>query len=166
MIADTLRQDKNNVVGGEVSVNGFSPRDKGIVWSNLTAHIDQIDRLHPYLTVEETLKFAWHCRSGGTHMKPFYDTNDAEVQSFVTKLDEEYWTVKTVLAGLGLTRCKDTFVGDNTSVRGVSGGEKKRVTVAEMSVIGVPVICCDEISTGLDGKCCGAATACCLIRTM
>jgi ABC-type multidrug transport system ATPase subunit len=32
----------------------------------------------------------------------------------------------------------------------VSGGEKKRVTVAEMLCVGTPVVCCDEISTGLD----------------
>lgn len=44
------------------------------------------------------------------------------------------------------------FTGDQTTVRGVSGGEKKRVTVAELAVARVPIMCCDEISTGLDGK--------------
>jgi ABC-type multidrug transport system ATPase subunit len=43
-------------------------------------------------------------------------------------------------------------VGDQENVRGISGGEKKRVTVAEMLCVGSPIICCDEISTGLDGK--------------
>jgi energy-coupling factor transporter ATP-binding protein EcfA2 len=41
-------------------------------------------------------------------------------------------------------------VGDQKTVRGVSGGEKKRVTVAEMLITSTPIICCDEISTGLD----------------
>ena len=34
----------------------------------------------------------------------------------------------------------------------MSGGEKRRVTVAEMGVTQFPVLCADEISTGLDGK--------------
>jgi ABC-type multidrug transport system ATPase subunit len=36
-----------------------------------------------------------------------------------------------ILDAVGLTRVKDTFVGGEGIVRGVSGGEKKRVTVAE-----------------------------------
>jgi ABC-type multidrug transport system ATPase subunit len=84
-------------------------------------------------------------------MKPYFGNDDA-VKKIVEQMDEEHYQVSKVMAGLGLTRVKDTFVGDQTTVRGVSGGEKKRVTVAEMSTIGVPVICCDEISTGLDGE--------------
>ena len=76
--------------------------------------------------------------------------SDPDVQKAIEKMDEEDWMVKAVMEGLGLTRVKDTFVGDNVAVRGVSGGEKKRVTVAEMFCVGAPVICCDEISTGLD----------------
>lgn len=58
-----------------------------------------------------------------------------------------------LIEGMGLARVRDTFVGDQSRVRGVSEGEKKRVTVAEMIAVGAPIICCDEISTGLDGKC-------------
>ena len=118
---------------------------------SLVAFIDQIDRLHPYLTVKETLDFAWQCRFGGTHARPFYDMEDPGVKKTVETMDDDDWLVNTVMEGFGLTRVKDTFVGDNTSVRGVSGGEKKRVTVAEMFCVGAPVMCCDEISTGLDG---------------
>lgn len=56
MIANTLSQNKDHVVGGEVSVNGHKPTDPGIIWTNLTAYIDQIDRLHPYMTVSEILE--------------------------------------------------------------------------------------------------------------
>lgn len=113
-------------------------------------YIDQIDRLHPFLTVLETCTFAWHCRSGGTHRKPFFGEG-TEVDETVAKMDKEMYAVNRILDAMGLTRVKDTFVGDQTRVRGVSGGEKKRVTVAEMLAIAVPVLCCDEISTGLDG---------------
>ena len=79
-------------------------------------------------------------------------SNDSEVLELIRHLDEEKWAVGKVLEALGLTRVKDTFVGDTSTVRGVSGGERKRVTVAELAVTRVPVLCCDEISTGLDGK--------------
>jgi ABC-type multidrug transport system ATPase subunit len=130
-------------------LTGVSPA-KGVVWTNLVSLIDQIDRLHPFLTVFETCKFAWLCRTGGTHRKPFWGEGE-EVEETIKKLDEEFQLVNKVLEAVGLTRVKDTFVGGEGIVRGVSGGEKKRVTVAEMLCIGTPVICCDEISTGLDG---------------
>ena len=40
----------------------------------------------------------------------------------------------------------------NDLVRGVSGGEKKRVTVAEALVSNARLFCMDEISTGLDAS--------------
>ncbi len=44
---------------------------------------------------------------------------------------------------------EDTFVG-NEKIRGLSGGQKKRVTVGEMMATRTFVDCYDEISTGLD----------------
>ncbi len=151
MIAGILPEDKQHITSGEVLVNKVTPKSKEVVWSNIVGYIDQIDRLHPYLTVKETCDFAWQCRSGGTHRTPLHNTGpDAAAQ--IAKMDEEEWLVTTVLESMGLTRVKDTFVGDQETVRGVSGGEKKRVTVSEMSVGRFPILCMDEISTGLDGK--------------
>lgn len=64
-----------------------------------------------------------------------------EIAAEIKRMDEELYTVFTVLEAYGLTRVKDTFVGDQETVRGVSGGEKKRVTVAEMSAGNFPVMC-------------------------
>lgn len=152
MIAATLVQSKDHVVGGSVSVNGIEQGTKNIIWSNLVSYIDQIDRLHARLTVSETLEFAWKCRSGGTHNKAFF-AKDEEAKKAIKEADEGLFFVNRIMEGLGLDRVRDTFVGDQQSVRGVSGGEKKRVTVAETFVLQCPVACCDEISTGLDGKC-------------
>lgn len=140
------------MVGGDVLVAGISPGKK-VYWPKLVAYIDQIDRLHSYLTVNETFDFAWTCRTGGTHRK-VYHGEDAEVDRFIAELDESNYLVNAMLDAVGLTRVKDTFVGDQERVRGVSGGEKKRVTVGEMYCVGTPVVCCDEISTGLDGEYC------------
>ncbi|KAI3695747.1 hypothetical protein L1987_78747 [Smallanthus sonchifolius] len=52
---------------------------------------------------------------------------------------------------LGLDTCADTMVGDQMR-RGISGGEKKRVTIGEMLVGTANVFLMDEISTGLDSS--------------
>ena len=44
--------------------------------------------------------------------------------------------------------CADTMVGDDM-LRGISGGQKKRVTASEMIVGPKKVLFLDEISTGL-----------------
>jgi ABC-type multidrug transport system ATPase subunit len=151
MLAGTLQQDKDHVVGGTIAMNKFTTISKDVAWSNLVGYIDQIDRLHPWLTVKETCEFAWRCRSGGSHRTPLYGKGE-EIDAEVKKMDEALLVVNHVLIGLGLARVQDTFVGDQENVRGVSGGEKRRVTVAEMGVTNFPVLCADEISTGLDGK--------------
>ena len=149
MIANTLHKGPQHVVGGTMHMALVHPTDPGIYWSNLVAYIDQIDRLHPYMTVQETAEFAWRCRTGGTHWKPYYGESP-EIDALIKDMDTKMVVVHKILDILGLTRVKDTFVGDQKTVRGVSGGEKKRVTVAEMLITSTPVICCDEISTGLD----------------
>jgi len=149
MIAGILPEDKDHEVGGSITINKVSPKSEHVTWTNLVGYIDQIDRLHPYLTVQETCEFAWRCRTGGTHKTPLVG-DGPNIDAEIKKMDEDLYTVVTVMQAMGLTRVKDTFVGDQQTVRGVSGGEKKRVTVSEMSVGGFPVLCMDEISTGLD----------------
>ena len=63
----------------------------------------------------------------------------AEVEGTVTKLIEK----------LGLSKAADTAVG-NAKVRGLSGGEKKRLSIA-CELLGDPsLLFCDEPTTGLD----------------
>ena len=178
MIANLLPQDSSHTLGGTVEVNGVDSQDDEIVWSNVVSYVDQIDRLHGYLTVKETLNFAFDCCYGGTHRGPFINEDTPDVNKLVKQLDEDGWLVDVIMRAVGLKRVEDTFVG-NDKVRGVSGGEKKRVTVAEMSECIDPFIsfmsdeifnsfcfvlcdlqptvaartfvdCFDEISTGLD----------------
>ncbi|KAJ0901494.1 putative ABC-type maltose transporter [Helianthus annuus] len=52
---------------------------------------------------------------------------------------------------LGLDICINTMVGDQM-IRGISGGQKKRVTTGEMIVGPSKVLLMDEISTGLDSS--------------
>eukprot|EP01018_Ginkgo_biloba_P004061 Gb_34646 [translate_table: standard] len=56
-----------------------------------------------------------------------------------------------ILKILGLDICADTLVGDEMR-RGISGGQKKRLTTGELLVGPARVLLMDEISTGLDSS--------------
>lgn len=118
MIADILPKGKNYSQSGTVSLSGVTPTDPDVNWTSLVGYMDQIDRLHPYLTVFETCEFAWRCRMAGTHRRPWHGEGP-EVDATVAKMDDEMALVNMVLEGLGLLRVKDTFVGDQEKVRGI-----------------------------------------------
>eukprot|EP00878_Enallax_costatus_P039718 GHUV01045601.1.p1 GENE.GHUV01045601.1~~GHUV01045601.1.p1 ORF type:complete len:136 (+),score=37.20 GHUV01045601.1:442-849(+) len=65
------------------------------------------------------------------------------------RLQGSNFKVELVLRLLGLTNARNTIIG-SSMVRGVSGGERKRVTSGEMLVGNQRVLMMDEISTGLD----------------
>ena len=104
----------------------------------LATYVGQNDIHLPLLSVRETFQFAkdtWN----GTEPPGYNSVMDAAHQR----------KVNNVLKLLGLEHCADTPVGNNL-IRGVSGGEKKRVTFGEMLMANFRVMLMDEISTGLD----------------
>jgi ABC-type multidrug transport system ATPase subunit len=56
-----------------------------------------------------------------------------------------------LLRMLNMSHVSGTLVGDEF-VRGVSGGERKRVSIAEMMATGAPVQCWDNPTRGLDAS--------------
>mmetsp|Transcript_7724 Transcript_7724/g.15931 ORF Transcript_7724/g.15931 Transcript_7724/m.15931 type:complete len:795 (+) Transcript_7724:147-2531(+) len=118
-------------ITGRIEYNGVAKSDDpSLVIPNVCSFVQQLDIHAPYLTVKETFEFAKQCRTGGRES---------------TVAGSENLTIE----GLGLAHVKDTFVG-NSDVRGVSGGQRRRVTLGEMMEGWNPVACADEISTGLD----------------
>ncbi|RHY25374.1 hypothetical protein DYB32_008360 [Aphanomyces invadans] len=137
-LAGKLRTKSNvTTLDGEISYSGLSPNN--IDLSKLVSLVDQRDNHCATLTVRETFKFADMCLNGPPKKKerPGKLVDVANLRS------------ELVLHVLGLSNCADTVVGD-ALLRGVSGGERKRVTVGEMLVGGQSIFLCDEISTGLD----------------
>ena len=65
-----------------------------------------------------------------------------------------------LLRMLNITHTENTLVGDSF-VRGVSGGERKRVSIAEMMTTRARVQCWDNSSRGLD-----ASTALDFVRSL
>jgi ABC-type multidrug transport system ATPase subunit len=116
---------------------------------NVISFVGQLDFHAPRLTVQETFEFAFNCKSGGTHVPAEVIKSD-ECRQLVQKFDEENYRINLSMQILGLSGVADTFVG-NSEIRGVSGGQRRRVTTGEMSQASIlPVMCMDEISTGLD----------------
>ena len=113
---------------------------KGIKLSLLAAYVDQVDNHLPFLTVRETIAFA----NALANVSPELMGHSLLVEAAATRTER-------VLRLLHLEGCADTLVG-NAAVRGVSGGERKRVSVAEALVSNARLVCLDEISTGLDAS--------------
>ncbi|CRK34697.1 hypothetical protein BN1723_014897 [Verticillium longisporum] len=59
--------------------------------------------------------------------------------------------VKSTLETLGIAHTSDTVVG-NEFIRGVSGGERKRVSIAEVMETGAPLQCWENTTRGLDAS--------------
>lgn len=117
---------------GEILYNGDNIKSNKFLVSKVADYIEQNDTHAATLTVEETVKYAWVCTTGGNHS--YGVANDHMAALELNGEDERYTRVANILTSLGLTGCKDTVVG-NDMIRGVSGGQKRRVTSAEMLVI-------------------------------
>jgi ABC-type multidrug transport system ATPase subunit len=58
--------------------------------------------------------------------------------------------VNEVLVDLGLAKCQDTRIGVPGLIKGISGGEKKRLAFASEVLTNPSLLFCDEPTTGLD----------------
>ncbi|GLT82079.1 hypothetical protein SLE2022_004910 [Rubroshorea leprosula] len=97
-----------------------------------TGFVTQDDVLYPHLTVEETLVFTALLRLPNT-----------------LKKKEKVLHAEAVITKLGLTKCKNSIIGD-TSLRGISGGERKRVSIGQEMLINPSLLFLDEPTSGLD----------------
>ena len=97
----------------------------------------EVDTHFPQLTVGDTLTFAAHARA--PRELPAGVSKDA----FATHLRD------VVMAMFGISHTVDTRVG-NEYIRGVSGGERKRVTISEAALSNAPLQCWDNSTRGLD----------------
>ncbi len=130
---------------GRVEYNGVSLEDDpDMILPNICSFVGQLDNHAAYLTVRETFEFAFQCRTGGV-----LEHTGIHASNLANDIPRERFSENLTIDGMDLTQCADTFVGDD-NVRGVSGGQRRRVTVGEMMQGANPVACADEFSTGLD----------------
>lgn len=156
--------DRNLKKTGNITYNGHH-LDEFCV-QRTSAYISQSDNHLAELTVRETLDFAARCQGASegfseyikelAHVekeKKIRPSPDIDAFMKASSVSGKKHSVLTdyILKVLGLDVCSETLVG-NDMVRGVSGGQRKRVTSGEMIVGPRKTLFMDEISTGLDSS--------------
>ena len=97
-----------------------------------TGFVTQDDVLHPHLTVTETLVYTALLRLPNTFSK-----------------EQKIGVAEEVIVQMGLNRCKNNIIG-GPLLRGVSGGERKRVSIGQEMLIDPSLLFLDEPTSGLD----------------
>jgi ATP-binding cassette subfamily G (WHITE) protein 2 len=110
----------------------YNDKPLSVAMKRNTGFVAQHDMFYPYLTVTETLVFTALLR----------------LPNSLTKKDKVS-QAEAVIDQLGLTKCKSTIIGGKF-VRGISGGERKRVSIGQELLINPSLLFLDEPTTGLD----------------
>ncbi|KAI5364888.1 Putative AAA+ ATPase domain, ABC-2 type transporter, ABC transporter [Septoria linicola] len=126
----TLAQRQTATVRGQVLVNG--EEHPLTTHRAISSFVEQEDTLIGSLTVEETLKFAARLSLPRTVTRH-------EAKDRVSKLIEAF----------GLNGQRNTLIGTPLQ-KGISGGQKRRVSVATQLITGPRVLYLDEPTSGLD----------------
>ncbi|XP_074329259.1 ABC transporter G family member 31-like isoform X2 [Apium graveolens] len=164
LLALAGKLDKTLKKTGDITYNGCKLDE--FCTQRTAAYISQTDTHIAELTVRETLDFAARCEGASDGFGGYMDElarlekeknirPSPEVDAFMkaSSVGGRTHSVSTdyILKVLGLDVCADTVVGSDM-LRGVSGGQRKRVTTGEMVVGPRKTLFMDEISTGLDSS--------------
>lgn len=126
----TGRDHGGKMKSGQIWINGQPSTPQ--LMRKYVAHVRQHDQLLPNLTVRETLAFIAQIRLPRTFSQAQRDKR-----------------VEDVIAELRLRQCANTRVG-NTYIRGVSGGERRRVSIGVQLLWNPGILILDEPTSGLD----------------
>ncbi|KIX03169.1 uncharacterized protein Z518_06720 [Rhinocladiella mackenziei CBS 650.93] len=131
---------------------GGYPSVSGEVWYGSMSHLEakhyrgqivmntEEELFFPTLTVGQTIDFA-------TRLKvPFHIPNGVQSAKEYQQQAKDF-----LLESMGIAHTSDTKVG-NEFVRGVSGGERKRVSIIECLATRASVFCWDNSTRGLDAS--------------
>ncbi|CAI9100257.1 OLC1v1037214C1 [Oldenlandia corymbosa var. corymbosa] len=150
-------------MSGKITYNGHGMKE--FVPQRTAAYISQQDWHVAEMTVRETLDFSARCQGVGSKyemllelarrekiagVKPDEDL-DIFMKALALEGKETGLVVEFILKILGLDMCAETLVGDEM-LKGISGGQKKRLTTGELLVGPSRVLFMDEISNGLDSS--------------
>ncbi|KAH9676827.1 ABC transporter G family member 37 [Citrus sinensis] len=137
--------DPSLKVTGELSYNGHKLEE--FVPQKTSAYISQNDLHIAEMTVRETVDFSARCQGVGSREEIMMELSRREKEAGIIPDPD----IDTYMKILGLDVCADTMVGDAMR-RGISGGQKKRLTTGEMIVGPTKALFMDEITNGLDSS--------------
>ncbi|XP_058191657.1 pleiotropic drug resistance protein 3-like isoform X2 [Rhododendron vialii] len=155
--------EKSLKVSGEVFYNGYKLEE--FVPQKTSTYVSQHDLHMPEMTVRETLDFSARCQGVGSRAEIMVEVSRREKQAGVVPDPDVHTYMKAISAEgqrttlqtdyilkiLGLDICADILVGD-AMTRGISGGQRKRLTTGEMIIGPTKTLFMDEISNGLDSS--------------
>ncbi|OQR92244.1 ATP-binding Cassette (ABC) Superfamily [Achlya hypogyna] len=136
LVAGLIKPKSHESLTGTVTYNGCMPEQVDL--PSLTTYVQQQDNHIATLTVQETFAFAHKCLVGQIAPDDPLAVNEEHM-------------VDILISVFGLTECANTMIGDDM-IRGVSGGQKRRVTVGEMLTGRASALLIDEFSNGLDAS--------------
>ncbi|PSR91810.1 ABC transporter G family member 32 like [Actinidia chinensis var. chinensis] len=150
-------------MSGRITYNGHDLKE--FVPQRTSAYVSQQDLHMAEMTVRETLEFSGRCQGVGFKHDMLWELLKREQQSRIIPDEDLDIFIKVLALGeqktnlaveyamkiLGLDVCADTLVGDEM-LKGISGGQKKRLTTGELLVGSSRVLFMDEISNGLDSS--------------
>ncbi|KAM0790552.1 hypothetical protein ACM66B_004421 [Microbotryomycetes sp. NB124-2] len=124
-------------VDGEMNYQGISAEHMATRYRGEAIYTAEVDVHFPHLLVGDTLLFAARARA------PRHPPQGVSPKEYAMHLRDVMMSV------FGISHTVNTRVG-NDFVRGVSGGERKRVTICEAALSGAPLQCWDNSTRGLD----------------
>ncbi|KAF2742194.1 ABC transporter CDR4 [Sporormia fimetaria CBS 119925] len=122
------------VLYGPFDADYFEKRYRGEA-----VYCEEEENHHPTLTVGQTLDFALETKVPGKR------------PAGLSRSEFKEKVIDLMLKMFNIEHTKNTVVG-NPFVRGVSGGERKRVSIAETMITGASVISWDNSTRGLDAS--------------
>ncbi|KAH9981076.1 ABC-2 type transporter-domain-containing protein [Lactifluus volemus] len=128
-------------VGGDIQYAGIDAQEMAKTYKGELVYNAEDDIHIPTLTVGQTMNFALSTKTPGPKGRlPGVSRSafNVSVKNMLLKM-------------LNMSHTENTLVGDSF-VRGVSGGERKRVSIAEMMTTRARVQCWDNSSRGLDAS--------------
>lgn len=126
-------------VQGDVTYGGIDAQEFGKYFKGEVCYNEEEDLHYPTLTTEETLRFALKTKTPATRLPGESKTD------FIENLLYMLGNM------LGLTKQMKTMVGD-AFIRGLSGGERKRLSIAEQMTTHSSINCWDGSTRGLDAS--------------
>jgi len=128
LLSGKIKNGTGRSVHGTINYNGKSLSPNEI--SDTIGFVMQADIFLSFMTPEETFKFAADLR---------YDKSEEEKRKVVDK----------IIKDMKLEKARNTIVGSQM-VKGISGGEKKRVNIGFELISDPQVLFLDEPTSGLD----------------